>query len=357
MDKIAITDILLELLSASGVSGDETAAVEIAERYLKPYAPEIKRDRFGNLLAFRPGTRTLKKDKITLAIVAHIDEIGAMVTKIEEGGFLRFTGIGGFDARTLPGQTVEVFGKRKRRGVIGASPPHILTEKEKRSTIPMNKLFIDLGLDEKTVKREINVGDRITLEQEPVLMSDSRMITGKALDDRAGVATLIACASELSGLQHSADICFIASMQEEVGLRGAITAAYGLNPDLAVAVDVTHGDMPKLEAGSFYKLGGGPALAVGPNLHPLLSRHLQELAAAHFLPYQIEAIPGRSGTDAWAFQVSREGIPTALLSLPLRYMHTAVEMINLDDLKVSARLLSYFARSVDSSLLEELKKC
>ena len=350
-------EILLELSALSGVSGAETVAVEAAASFFRQHSAEPKKDRFGNLLALKKGEALPGSKKTTLAMVAHIDEIGAMVTKIEEGGFLRFTPIGGIDARTLPGQAVLVCGKSSLRGVIGAAPPHLLNAKDFSKTEPIDKLFIDLGLTEKTVKDQVSVGDYISFDQQPLLLGNGKYITGKALDNRAGVAALIICAAELAALRHQADVCFIASLQEEVGLRGAMTAAYGLKPDLALIVDVTHGDAPGLDDKSVFKVGGGPALGIGPNLHPVLSKRLQETAEQYFLPFQKEPLPGHSGTDAWAFQVSREGIPTALLSIPLRYMHTVVELISLDDLVVSGKLLSYFASSIDSSFLEELKKC
>ncbi len=350
-------EILIELSSAPGVSGAETAAVEVAAGYFRQYTGDLKRDRFGNLLALISGESPSDRDKITLAIVAHIDEIGAMVTKIEEGGFLRFTPIGGIDPRILPGQAVEVCGKSRLKGVIGAAPPHLLNADDLKKTTPINKLFIDLGLDEANIKKLVSVGDYIAFDQQALMMETGKKLTGKSLDNRAGVAALIVCAAELAGLRHQAEICFIASLQEEVGLRGALTVAYGLKPDLALIVDVTHGDAPGLDDRNVFKVGGGPVIAVGPNLHPALSRRLQEIAKRHFLPCQIEPIPGSSGTDAWAFQVSREGIPTALLSIPLRYMHTSVELISIEDLMVSGKLLSYFASSIDSSFIEELKKC
>ncbi len=354
MNDEKLSAILLELSEAAGPAGDEIEVLQIAARYFREYAGEIKIDRFGNLLSVKPGETGPGDSGITLALVAHIDEIGAMVTKIEEGGFLRFTPIGGVDPRILIGQTVEVKAKRRLKGVIGAAPPHLLSLEERNETVPIDKMFIDLGLDDEAVKEQVLVGDFISLEQKPLVMENERIVTGKALDNRAGVAALIYCAAELAGFRHRADICFVASLQEEVALRGAITAAYGLSPDLAVVVDVTHGDAPGLEEKGVFKPGKGPALAVGPNLHPVLSEQLQETAKRHYLPYQVEPIPGHSGTDAWAFQVSREGIPTGLLSIPLRYMHTAVELISLDDLTAGAKLLSYFTRAVDAQLLEGL---
>jgi tetrahedral aminopeptidase len=357
LNEETVSTILQELSSAAGVSGAETEAVEVAFRYLFKYTADLKKDRFGNLLALVPGQASPAENKVTIAVVAHIDEIGALVTRIEPGGFLRFSPLGGLDARILYGQAVEIHANRKLKGVVGAVPPHFLNNDELKKTIPVEKLFIDLGLDEETVKKEINVGDCISFDQKPLILEGGKKLTGKALDNRSGVAALIVCAAELASLRHRADVCLITSLQEEVGLRGAVTSAYNLNPDLAVIVDVTQGDAPGLDDKNVYKIGGGPALGIGPNLHPVLGRRLQETAEKHFLPYQTEPLPGFSGTDAWAFQVSREGIPTALLSIPLRYMHTAVELVSIDDLMISGKLLSYFISSIDTSFMEDLKKC
>ncbi|MFO8192452.1 MAG: M42 family metallopeptidase [Bacillota bacterium] len=357
MNEDKIVNALMELSEMTAVSGGEEAAVTAVARYLRPYVTDIKRDRFGNLLAFKPAENATGKTELTIALVAHADEIGAMVTKIEPEGFLRFTPIGGLDPRTLPGQAVTVHGKNKFPGVIGAAPPHLLTEKERGETTPMEKLFVDIGLDQDQAVDEVKVGDLISLEQHPVVLKNGKMMTGKSLDNRAGISVLIACAAGLSRICHSVDVVFVASLQEEVGLRGAVTAAYGLNPDLAVAIDATHGDAPELEEGRFFKLGEGPVIAIGPNLHPALVDRLEKTADKHFLSVQREPIPGHSGTDAWAFQVAREGIPTALLSIPLRYMHTSVEMINLDDLFNCVKLLGYFIGGLNRTFLEDMKKC
>jgi tetrahedral aminopeptidase len=352
-----ITDILFDLSAAAGVSGAEDEVIRIAGSFFKEYTDQISKDRFGNLLALKKGESTSSPGHMTIALVAHIDEIGVMVTKIDTGGFLRFAPVGGIDARTLPGQPVEVYGKNKLKGVIGAAPPHLLTEKQLTETLPIDKLFIDLGLAEKEVRKLVSVGDVVSFEQKPLALSAGKKVTGKALDNRAGVAALIICAAEMAAMRHEADICFVASLQEEVGLRGAITSAYGLKPDLAVVVDVTHGEAPGLDNQKTFKVGGGPAVAFGPNLHPYLSRKLEEIAKDNYLPCQREPIPGHSGTDAWALQVSQEGIPTGLLSIPLRYMHTIVELISLEDLNLCGRLLSRFIPRVDGKLMEELKKC
>ncbi|MFU8795173.1 MAG: M20/M25/M40 family metallo-hydrolase [Dethiobacteria bacterium] len=356
MNKENLVGILLELSSTAGVSGDEAAAVKAARSQFSLYTDEVKLDRFGNLIALKKGEAP-PGEKLTLALIAHIDEIGLMVTKIEPGGFLRFTSLGGIDARVLPGQAVVVHGKKTLEGAVGATAPHLLSPRDRTKTVPIEKLFIDTGYDDQTLNNYVRVGDTISFGQKPILLETGKRVTGKALDNRAGVAALIFCAAELTGLRHQADLCFIASLQEEVGLRGAITSAYGLKPDLAVAVDVTHGDIPGVDEKKTFKIGDGPALGIGPNFYPPLSLAMQQTAKEYNLPFQVEPIPAHSGTDAWAFQVSREGVPTALLSIPLRYMHTTVEMLDIDDLISGGRLLARLAARMNKSYLGELRGC
>ncbi len=354
MKEEQVTEILLELSAAAGVAGDEAGVVDVAARYFRPLTERVELDRFGNLIAFKPGEKNGSAEQLTLAIVAHIDEIGVMVTKIEPEGFLRFTNIGGIDPRTLLGQAVAVHGRTICKGVIGALAPHLLTEKERKKELTIEDLFIDLGLSEERAREQVSVGDFISLDQVPVQLQAGSCLTGKSLDNRAGVAALILCAAELSAMRHQADLYFVATLQEEVGLRGAITAAYSLVPDLAVAVDVTHGEAPGLSGAQVFGLGQGTAIALGPNIHPALSGRLQETAREQRILYQLEPIPESSSTDAWATQVSREGIPSALLSIPLRYMHSAVELLHIGDITSTGRLLSHFSRGIDRPFVEGL---
>ncbi len=355
MNQEKITDILLNLSSVSGVTGSEDAAVKETAAFFKQFVDQVKKDRFGNLLALKKSNAAEKH--MTIALVAHIDEIGFVVSKIEEGGFLRFSPLNRIDARVLPGQAVEIESKEVLKGVIGSTPPHLLSDEERKKIVPIDKLFIDLGIPEEKVRNLVSVGDTIKFAQQPLAMNFNNKLTGKSLDNRAGIAALVYAASELSGLIHTADIYFIASLQEEVGFRGAFTAAYGLKPDLAIVVDVTFGDSPGLKEGSYFELGKGPTLAVGPNLHPILTGKIEETARANYLPCQKEPIPGSSSTDAWAFQVSRAGIPTALLSVPLRYMHTPVEMVDLEDIIACGKIISSFCSAVNADFLEVLKTC
>lgn len=353
MNEEEIRELIMELSRAVGISGSEDDAAAVASRYLERYTSRIWRDRLGNLIAFKEGENP-GEEPFSLALVAHIDEIGAMVTRIEDGGALRFTGVGGIDPRILPGQPVEVHGKAVLKGIVGAKAPHLLSAKERREELKFEDLFIDLGLNKEQAEAQVRIGDLISFDAPPVAMAAGKSLAGKSLDDRAGVAALVICAAELAAVRHRVNLYFVASVQEEVGLRGATTAAYGLVPDLAVAIDVTHGEAPGLTPPDVFELGGGPVISVGPNYHPALTCRFEEVARNERFAVQREADPASPGTDAWVIQVSREGIPCMLLSIPLRYMHTTVEMLSLDDLTNTGRLLASFARSLDRPFVEGL---
>lgn len=220
--------------------------------------------------------------------------------------------MGGFDPRVLLGQEVVVHGKRDLPGIIGSRPPHVLPPEEREKTIPMDKLFIDVGLPPDEVTALVRVGDLVTVRRELTPLQGD-FVAGKAFDDRTAVVAIAACLEQLAGMRHAWDVYAVGTSQEEVGLRGAITSAYGLAPDVGIAIDVTFGDQPGIPAADTVEMNKGPALVYGPNIHPVLYEALVETAKSLELPYQVEPAPGRTGTDAWAIQVTRSGIPTALI--------------------------------------------
>lgn len=339
-------DFLSHLSAGSGVSGYEVSIASLVREGFKPLTDQVQCDKFGNLYALKSGRRKPNK-KIMLA--AHMDEIGLIVTKIDPRGFLCFTSVGGVDQRTLLSQEVLIHGRQTIPGIIGSLPPHLLERSESDQAVRLEDLTIDVGLSPTILNNLIQVGDVITLKREtyPLL---NNVLAGKSFDDRAGVVVMQVCLEELSRLQHTHDVIAVATTQEEVGLRGAITSAYTLNPDLAVAIDVTHASTPDTKGQVRIDLGKGPAVALGPNIHPAIYRRLSETAQEHRFPIQIEPIPGHSGTDAWAIQVSQAGIPTGLVSIPLRYMHTSVETLDMQDVLNSGKLLAYFIASLPDDL-------
>lgn len=338
---------LLQTLSeASGVAGHEAPVRDQIVQEITPLVDELTTDRLGNVIAVKRGTSDAQtRPRIMLA--SHMDEIGLMVLKIDEG-FLRFTTVGGFDPRSLLGQEVLVHARQPLPGVIGSRPPHVVSREEREKPIPLEDLFIDVGLSDTQAHQLVQIGDVITLSQPFVeLQGKDRLASGKALDNRASVVALILVLDSLNRLCHSWDVYAVATVQEEVGLRGAITSTYGVVPDMAIAIDVTRGDMPGVSETDTMKMGDGPAIALGPNIHPAIHDRLVQVARAHEIPHQIDPVPGRSGTDAWAIQVTREGIPTGLLSIPLRYMHTTVETVALPDVERTARLLAHFIAELE----------
>lgn len=345
-----IAPLLKRLSEAKGVSGyeDEVRAI-VAEEFGR-YADEVRTDKMGNVIALKKGQGRGRR----IMLASHMDEIGLIVTRIEEG-FLRFTSVGGFDDRVLLGQEVVVHGRRDLPGVIGSRPPHVLSEEEREKIIPKEKLFIDVGLPPEEVERLVRVGDLVTIWRRFTRLGGD-FVVGKAFDGRAGVAAIAVCLEALASAEHLWDVYAVATVQEEVGLRGATTSAYGLAPDMAIAIDVGFGRQPGVSEAETIEMGKGPAIAFGPNIHPKLYQALVEVARELEIPYQVEAIPGRSGTDAWAIQVTREGIPTALLSIPLRYMHTSVETLSLGDVERTGRLVAGFIERLDEEFMERIRR-
>jgi len=351
---LQLKDCLQELSNARGVSGNEGEAQEIIEKYLKQHVHEVKKDVLGNLVGYKKGGGR-SRNKPRLFFAAHADEIGLMVTRVEEEGFLRFTTIGGFDPRTLWGQEVTVHGKNRLWGVIGPRPPHLTTTRERKKETRLEHLFIDTGLPPEEVKNSVNTGDHVSINRDFTQMANRRYASGKALDNRAGVAALLLFAEELARFKHVSEVYFVFTAQEEVGARGALTSTCSVEPDLGIAVDVCHGNMPRTRQDETFELGKGPVLGHGPNIHPYIFKRLQNTAEENRLPYMTEPHAGPTPTDARSIQITGEGVASGLVSLPLRYMHTSVEVVNLDDLEVMAKLLSLFTASVDKKTVEELR--
>ena len=343
-----LAELLKSLSEASGVSGYETMPADlIAERWL-PMADEVRKDALGNVIAFKKG-----KGHGKLLLAAHIDEIGLMVKKIDDNGFIRFATVGGFDFRTLVAQEVTVHGREKLRGVIGAKPPHLQSPSEQKKAYEKDEFYIDVGLKKEKVEELVRVGDIITINREVQKLSGNRY-AGKSFDDRACVVMLTACLERLTEVHHNLDVYLVATVQEEVGTRGAAVSAYSVNPDLAIAVDVCHGEFPGVRADRGFGLGKGPVISMGPDTHPKILEKLKEVADEAKIPYQLEASTSARGTDAWSIQIARNGIACALVSLTLRYMHTSVETLDLADIKEGGRLLAEFALKADREFVEGL---
>jgi len=345
-------DLLQALSRGKGVSGYEADLVPLLTEAFAPLVDQVKEDKLGNLIMLRRGRGTEPRKKIMLA--AHMDEIGLVITGYETGGFLRFSNIGGIDDRVLLAQQVVVHGRKDLVGVIGAKPPHIQEPGEQDKSVKISDLFIDVGLDDETLRELVDIGDMATLAQQPVGLLNERF-AGKAFDDRAGVVVMYLCLEILARLSHASDVYAVATVQEEVGIRGATVSTYGIVPDIGIALDVGHGDIPGVPAYDTLPLGKGSGIAIGPQVHPQIYDRLLKIAKQWGIPYGIEPATSPAGTDAYAIKITQQGIPTALISLPLRYMHTPVETLEWSDLEAAARLLAMFICSIDSEFVEGLR--
>ena len=348
-------DFLQKLSEATGISGYEHSVRDLMVEAFRPYTDEISVTPAGNVIALKRGTRDPKSKTPApkVLIEGHMDEIGLMVTDIERG-LIRFTQVGGFDVRVLLAQEVIVHGKRELRGVIGSRPPHVLTDAERDKVIPMPELFVDVGLPEDKLRDLVSIGDPITIARQMISLKGN-LVAGKAFDDRCALVSVVEALKHLATLKHSWDVYAVANVQEEVGLFGAMTSTYTINPDVAIALDVSHADQPNTTEVNAVPLGDGMGIAMGPNIHPRVHTKLIEVANANEIPFKVTAYAGATGTNAWAMQVVQEGIPTGLIDIPLRYMHTSVETLNLNDLERIGRLMALFCAALDDKFVRELR--
>lgn len=326
------------LCTMRGVSGFEYMLNNAIADMFRPFVDEVSITNSGSVVAVKRAENPTAK----IMVEAHCDEIGLMVKTIDKHGFLTFVNIGGIDARILPGAEVTVHGKRDVMGVIGAKPPHLQTVGEAEKSIEIKDMAIDVGMGFDAVSEIISVGDSISLNREPTELLNNKF-SAKTVDDRGGVTVLLETAKRLKDTKLSCDVYFVAAVQEEVGLRGARTAAYTVNPDMAIAIDVCHGITPDNSQDAF-ETGTGTVISLGPNIHPKLGERLTAIAKNKEIKHSIDVDGGDTGTDAWEIQVSRSGVPTALLSIPLKYMHTSVETLSLDDLEATASLITEFLK-------------
>lgn len=339
---------LKQLVETPSPTGFEEPAASLVRERLADVADEVATDTMGSVRAVLEGRDA---GAPSLMLAAHMDEIGLMVTYISDEGFLSVASLGGVDAAILPGMRVDVHtASGTLRGIVGRKPIHLIEPDERKNVTPIDKLVIDLGMPAKRVKKLVMVGDVITFGV-GFERFGKNMAVSRAFDDKAGVWVAVRVLETLAKEGRApGDFIVAATVQEEIGTRGAITSAYGLDPDVAIAFDVTHAtDYPGIDKTKYGKIvcGEGPVIARGPNINPAVFERLVAAAEAEGLPYQIEAEPGVTGTDARSIQISRGGVPTGLVSVPLRYMHTPTEVVSLDDLDATVKLLARFARDLD----------
>jgi putative aminopeptidase FrvX len=332
---------LLEKLSnASGVSGFEDNVRNLMMEELKGFVDELDVDNMGNLIAIKNG----KPDGKKVMLAAHMDEIGLIVRYIDKNGFIKFSKLGGINDQMLLNQEVYIHSNgEKILGVIGSKPPHRMKAAEKKKPVEYENMFIDIGASSKEDAEEmINVGDPITIKQKFAELKND-LVMGNAMDNRVGCAILL---EVMKRARSDATICGVGTVQEEVGLKGARTAAFRINPDMALALDVTiSGDHPGMkEEEAPAKAGKGPCIILtdasgrGIITHPQVKELLIQVAEEEEIPYQIEVSEGGT-TDATAIHLTREGIPTGVISPPSRYIHTPVSVVNIKDVENAVKLI------------------
>jgi endoglucanase len=332
-------DLLKNLSNAYGPPGREKEVRDIFKQSIYPYVDEVFEDTSGNLITKRYG-----QHKGTIMLSAHMDEICFLISKVIPEGFLRLEGIG-TDPKLLPSQKVTVHTRngKRLRGVVGMLAPHLQTEETKNKLNGYDELFVDVSMHPID---EFSVGDFVTFDSEPFTIGD--FFYGKSLDDRACGAIIVKTLERLVEFKHDFDVYGVFSSREEIGAFGARTASYALQPDIGIALDVTHAidthpNYPKNE------FGKGPAISVGAILNRKVSAKLIDTAKANGISYQIEPNPSRTGTDG--DQIQLEAIATGVVSLPLRYMHTPYEQVYMPDIDETARLLSHFIVSLKEGVV------
>mgnify|MGYP002732661364 CR=1 FL=1 len=342
---------LREVSQLLGPSGHELeTSAWLAEKF-RPLCDEVRVDALHNVIALKKGVRHRGKP-IRVMLSAHQDEIALMVSDILPDGTLRMGSVGGVDPRILPASQVIVHGTERLIGVIGAKPPHLMTPAEAEKSYNRDDLFVDVGLPAEQVRERVRIGDLITLRGETLpLLNDQA--AGKTMDDRACIGMLLLAAERLQAVKHEADVYFVCSTQEEVGAYGAWVSAFDIDPDLAVAIDVTHAPIPGSRPNTTVPLDA-PAITYGPYIQPKLLERLKDTAKRHHISYNLEPANRSTGTDMDEIGVARDGIPGVLIDLPLRYMHTSVEVIDLNALREGARLLALFAGELTEGWDEEL---
>lgn len=341
---------LAELCETPGLSGYEGPVREVLQRAWEGLVDEIAVDALGSLLATRYGSG--KEPRKKALVTAHMDEIGLMVTQIE-GAFLRVTEVSGVDKRVLLGQPVTVHGEKALPGLIGSRPPHVLPADERNRYPDFDDLVVDTGLSARQLKQLVRVGAPVTFDQ-PSVSLGSGLLCCKAMDNRASVAALTILLDQLQTRSHEWDVLVAATVQEEVTLGGGETIAWRTRPDIAIVIDTTWATGNGVKEGQGFRLGSGPSLIIGPNAHPKLFDLLMETAKQLEVKVHPEPMPRGSGTEAWAIQISRDGVPTAILGIPLRNMHTPVEIVALKDIERVVRLIAGFIGSLDDETLNKL---
>ncbi|MDP2172209.1 MAG: M42 family metallopeptidase [Candidatus Cloacimonadaceae bacterium] len=343
---------LTDLVNAPSPSGFEAPAQKVVRQYLSPIADQISSDINGNLIAVKHGSGKLK-----VMVIGHADEIGMIVNHIDENGYIYVKTLGGFDVNILPGLRLDIYHEDKvLRGIIGRKPVHMMRGTDDNPKLKLEDLWIDIGAkDREDALKKVSFGDIITYHADFEMLSEDLVVT-KATDNKAGVYVAAAVMAELSGKKLKANYYAVSSVGEETTMKGASTSAYQIEPDIAIAVDVTFtSDIPGADKRIFGELalGKGPTISIGAALHPVIKDRLIAAAEKAKIPYQLEIAPGRTGTDADAIHGLGNGTATAVIGIPNRYMHSPNEVISLSDLDNAVKMVAGFILALDDKIVLE----
>lgn len=330
-----------DLCGAVGVSGYEEAASQVAYSYLQRFTDKTRIDDFYNVVGI---VRAPEQGEKTVLLDAHIDQIGMIVTYLDDKGFLRVTGCGGMDRRLLLGQQVTVHGRKPIKGVIATIPPHLSTAADSQKVPEMEDILIDIGMSAEKAGEVVSLGDYVTIDSPIVPLLGSR-VSAKALDDRIGVIAILRALELIKGKDLHCGVEVLFSCQEETGKKGAIIEGFDLEPDIAVAVDVGFALTPDASPYQCGRMGAGAMIEISPILSKSISDQLCSLAEEGEIPYQLSVNGGRTGTNADVLGTVKGGIQTGCISIPLKYMHTPIEVVDLDDVESVAQLLAAYLLS------------
>ena len=330
----SVSAFLEKLCYAKGISGAENEAATVASSLLSKYMP-VKVDALGNV------TGTTGDGRVHILLDAHLDQIGLIVTAIDESGFLKVTKCGGADIRVLAASEVTVHGKEKLYGVITSTPPHLSNPEDSGKAKGFDDIAVDIGMSREEAEKVVSLGDRITFNGGFNRLLGNR-ISSPSVDDRAGVAAVLRCLELLEGEKLNCKISVMFSVQEETGGSGAQVGAFAANADEAIAVDVSFASAPGVSSEKYASLGKGAMIGYAPLLDYGMSKKLTAIAQKNNIPYQIEVMGRNTGTNCDQIQVAGNGVKTALISVPLRNMHTAIEVCDLEDIESTARLMAEY---------------
>jgi len=349
---------LKDLTDAKGIPGNEREVREVMKKYIAPYADEITSDGLGSLIAKKVG----KEGGPKIMVAGHLDEVGFMITQIDDKGFLRFQTVGGWWGQVMLAQRVTIVTRNGEvTGIIGSKPPHVLSAEARKKPVEIKDMFIDIGASSREEAEEWGVrpGDMVVPYFEFTVMNNEKMLLAKAWDNRIGCAIAIDVLRQLQGVDHPNVVYGVGNVQEEVGLRGAKTATYKIQPDIGFAVDVgIAGDTPGIsEKEAMSKMGKGPQVVIydaSMVAHKGLRDFVSDTADELNIPYQFESIPG-GGTDAGSIHLTRNGVPALAITIATRYIHSHAAMLHRDDYENAVKLIVEVIKRLDRETVDKIK--